>query len=63
MACIAEEHKGPEVMAVNPRGQVPVLVDGDIVVCESVAALLYLEDAYPEHALLPSDKKERAAVG
>ena len=49
-------------MAVNPRGQVPTLFDGDIVICESVAALLYLEDAYPEHKLLPTDKKERAAV-
>ena len=59
---LAEEHKGPEIMAVNPRGQVPTLLDGNIVICESVAALFYLEDAYPEHKLLPSDKKERAVV-
>ena len=58
----AEEHKGPEIMALNPRGQVPTLVDGDIVVCESLAALFYLEDAYPEHKLMPSGKKERAEV-
>ncbi|CAL5224615.1 g7331 [Coccomyxa viridis] len=57
-----KEHKGPEVMSVNPRGQVPTLLDGDIVICESVAALFYLEDAYPEHKLLPTDKKERAAA-
>ena len=58
----AEEHKGPEIMALNPRGQVPTLVDGDIIVGESLAALLYLDDAYPEHPLLPSSKKERALV-
>ena len=62
MSIDAGEHKGPEVMAVNPRGQVPTLVDGEVIVCESVAALLYLEDAYPEHRLLPNDRKERAAV-
>ncbi len=49
-------------MALNPRGQVPTLVDGDIIVGESLAALLYLDDAYPEHPLLPSSKKERALV-
>lgn len=63
MLCfIAEEHKGPEIMALNPRGQVPNLIDGDIIICESLAALFYLEDAYPEHKLLPSGKKERAEV-
>ena len=59
---VAEEHKSPEFSALNPRGQMPVLVDGDIVVCESLAALLYLDDAYPEHSLLPSGRKERALV-
>ena len=49
-------------MALNPRGQMPALVDGDIIVCESLAALLYLESAYPEHPLLPSSSKERALV-
>ena len=49
-------------MALNPRGQMPALVDGDVVVCESLAALLYLENAYPEHRLLPSGRKERALV-
>lgn len=59
---VAEEHKSEEILALNPRGQVPTLVDKDIVVCESLAAILYLEDAYPEHKLLPSGKKERAQV-
>ena len=37
----------------NPRGQVPVLKDGDTIVSESLAALQYLEQAYPEPCLVP----------
>jgi glutathione S-transferase len=55
-------HKSPEIQALNPRGQVPTFKDGDIVVNESLAILLYLEDAYPEPSLLPKDKKDRALV-
>ena len=45
----AGEHKQPAIMAVNPRGQVPTLVDDDgAVACESVAAVLYLDARYPE---------------
>ena len=39
----------------NPRGQVPVFKDGDTVVSESLAALQYLEQAYPEPCLVPQD--------
>ena len=34
----------------NPRGRVPVLKDGDYVVFESLACLIYLDRKYPEHA-------------
>ncbi len=49
----AEGHKTPEVLELNPRGQVPVLRDGDTVVSESLATLQYLEEAYPEPSLVP----------
>jgi len=52
--------KHPEVTAANPKGQVPVLVDGDLALFESTVILEYLEDAYPNPALYPSDPKERA---
>ena len=62
-SCVAaEEHKEPEYLALNPRGQMPILIDGDTVVCESLASLLYLDEAYPEHPLLPSDRQQRALV-
>ena len=35
----AEEHKSMEILGLNPRGQVPTLVDQSVVVCESGAAV------------------------
>ncbi|CAH1796760.1 unnamed protein product [Owenia fusiformis] len=59
-----KEHKGPDVMKYNPRGQVPTFVDGDIVVNESLAICNYLEYKYSDQGnkLLPTDVKERALV-
>lgn len=51
--CVAEGHKTAEVLAMNPRGQVPVFKDGDTIVSESLAILQYLEQAYPEPCLVP----------
>jgi glutathione S-transferase len=41
------EHKQPDFLALNPRGKVPVLRDGDVVVYESIAIMQYLERRYP----------------
>ncbi|HGO6126635.1 TPA: glutathione S-transferase family protein [Burkholderia cepacia] len=54
------EHKRPEFLRLNPAGKVPVLVDGDLVIPESAAIVLYLADKYPEKALLPVDPALRA---
>ncbi|QCP51976.1 glutathione S-transferase family protein [Trinickia violacea] len=54
------EHKRPEFLRLNPAGKVPVLVDGDRIIPESAAIVLYLADKYPEKALLPVDLDERA---
>ena len=45
------EHKQPAYLAINPRGQVPCIVDGDITVYESVAIVQYLAQRYPEAGL------------
>ncbi len=50
----------PDVIALNPKRQVPVLVDGETVVTDSTVILEYLEDAYPEPALRPKDPAQRA---
>ena len=52
--------KHEAVLAANPKGQVPVLVDGDVTLYDSTVILEYLEDAYPEPQLYPHDAKARA---
>ena len=58
----AGDLKQPEFLKLNPRGKVPVLVDGDFALRESAAILEYLEDAYRDSGarLLPDDVKVRA---
>lgn len=56
------EHKAPEFLKLNPRGTVPVLEDGDILVRDSVGALAWLDRTYPEKPLFGSTKQEAAAV-
>ncbi|UWU17605.1 glutathione S-transferase family protein (plasmid) [Rhizobium sullae] len=36
------EHRGPELMALNPAGSIPILEDGDLILTESAAMLVYL---------------------
>jgi glutathione S-transferase len=52
------EHRTPAMLARNPRGTIPVLVDGDAVVHETFAILCYLEYVAPGH--LPEPPRERA---
>jgi RNA polymerase-associated protein len=50
---------GPFVAA-NPRAEVPALVDGDISIFESTIIMEYIEERWPEPALLPRDPAARA---
>lgn len=54
------EHLQPAFLAINPAGKLPALVDGDVVVTESIAIMLYLCEKYPSPPLLPSGLAERA---
>nr|GLL40685.1 glutathione S-transferase zeta class-like [Ipomoea trifida] len=55
------EQFDPEFEKLNPLRYVPVLVDGgDVVIADSYAILLYLEEKYPKHPLLPLDPQLRA---
>jgi glutathione S-transferase len=56
------EHRRPEFLAVNPAGKLPVLVDGDFVLTESVAIVLYLAEKHPENGFLPEDPRSKAEV-
>lgn len=58
----AGEHKLPEFLARNPFGQVPVLVDGDTVVRDSSAILVYLGRKLGGGDWLPVDAEGEARV-
>ena len=57
-----QEHKAPQLLAMNPRGQLPVLRDGDYVVFESVAVLYYLDRKYPEPAIFGRSPEESGVI-
>lgn len=54
------EHLTDEFRALNPNGKLPVLVDGDFVLFESVAICHYLTEKYPDKGMMPSDPLQRA---
>lgn len=56
------EQQSPDYLAMNPRGQVPVLVDGDEVVTQIVAIVLHLDAKFPQASLLPQDPLQRTRV-
>jgi glutathione S-transferase len=59
---LAGEHLQPKFLKINPAGKIPVLVDDDLVLTESVAIVLYLADKYFNKGLIPTELKERAQV-
>ena len=55
--------KTPAYRALNPRGKVPLLVDGDFVLAESNAIVEYLEEQYPATPrLFPGSTRQRSQV-
>ncbi|KGY12665.1 maleylacetoacetate isomerase [Vibrio tubiashii] len=56
------EQHSPEFQRLNPNQLVPVLVDGDMTLNQSLAIIDYLDDAYPEFKLTPEDRTCRYLV-
>jgi glutathione S-transferase len=54
------EQYGEAYKAINPRGQVPVLVDDGKVITQIVAIILYLDQKFPEAKFLPTEPVARA---
>jgi glutathione S-transferase len=52
--------KHPEVARINPKGQVPVLVDGDLEIFDSTQVFEFFEDLKPSPPLWPKDLRARA---
>ncbi|XP_068603745.1 glutathione S-transferase A-like [Brachionichthys hirsutus] len=60
-----KEHKSEEVLAINPRGQLPAFKHGDVRVNESYAACLYLESQFKVQGskqLIPDEPAEKARM-
>lgn len=58
----ARAHKAPDFLKLNPFGQVPVLVDGETVVPDSIAIMVYAARKFGKTEWLPDDPVEAAAV-
>lgn len=56
------EHRGPELMSLNPGGSIPILVDGDLVLTESSAILVYLAAHAAPAFLGPGDPATSARI-
>lgn len=53
--------KPSEMLAINPKGQVPTMVDDDIALYDSTIIFEYLEERYPEPHLYPTEQADRVA--
>lgn len=56
------EHQSADMLKLNPRGRVPVLVEGDFVCYESLAILTYLERRYPEIPIFGETAEEAGLI-
>ncbi|GMU70085.1 MAG: hypothetical protein AMXMBFR37_24170 [Steroidobacteraceae bacterium] len=57
-----QEHKAPHIVAMNPRGRLPILRHDDYVVFESVAILYYLDLKYPEPPIFGRTPEEAGVI-
>lgn len=56
------DSRSPDFLAVNPCGKVPALVDGDLVLTESAAIILFLAEKYGDRKLLPAPASDASAL-
>lgn len=54
------EQKSEQYLAINPRGKVPALKDGEFVVYESIAIMAYLDEKHPDPSLFGASAQQRA---
>ncbi|MBI3102970.1 MAG: glutathione S-transferase family protein [Burkholderiales bacterium] len=55
-----DSHFKATIAGISPTGKVPVLVDGDLSIWDTLAIAEYLAETYPEKNLWPRDKAARA---
>jgi maleylacetoacetate isomerase len=54
------EHRHQAYLAMNPQGLIPLLIDGETRIAQSLAIIEYLEETHPTPPLLPRAPAERA---
>ncbi|HEY1724179.1 MAG TPA: glutathione S-transferase family protein [Steroidobacteraceae bacterium] len=57
-----QEHKSPQMLAMNFRGLLPVVRDDDYVVFESLAILYYLDQKYPDPPIFGRTPQEAGVI-
>ena len=57
---VADEHQADWFEALNPQRMLPILEDDEVTIAQSLPIIEYLEETYPEPALLPRDTAGRA---
>jgi len=62
ISLIAAEQRSAAHLDRNPQGLVPVLIDDQLVLSQSLAIIEYLDELHPEPPLLPADAAGRALV-
>lgn len=62
VAFLDGEHKTEEFIARNPFGEIPVLIDGDVLLRDSQAILIYLARKYDRSDWYPTDAAGQAMV-
>jgi glutathione S-transferase len=60
LALLSGERWKENLMSLSPTGQVPVLVDGDLRVPETLAIIEYLAELNPDRRIWPADRRDRA---
>jgi glutathione S-transferase len=56
------DHQTPAYLAMNPRGRIPTVRDGEVVVYESIAIMAYLDRRYPGTPLFGETPAEAARI-
>ncbi len=51
-----------ELKKISPLGKIPVLKDGDLTICDSKVICRYLDNAYPEVPVYPSEPAQKASA-
>ena len=56
------EHKSPEFLKLNPFGQIPILIDGEQIITDAQAILVYLARKYGDETWLPNDAESLSRI-